>query len=281
MSNIRLLLFIATIFLAGCTLGPKYECPNVAIPEEWYGAECGEEGELDNFVWWEQLCDPVLDWLIQQAATQNLDVQIAATRVLAARSAKDSKKADCYPRLDLTNSYDHVYFSKDALFNGILGEDCCHGKRSVNFFEIGFDAEWELDLFGRISHEVAALKAEEEASEESLNDVWITLSAEIARNYIQLRGLQQRLDIIDKTIETQRQTVALTKDLLARGIVGDVEVHRAEAVMSSVTAQKLPIQLGINKAIFRISVLLGYPPGDLYCYLSAPGCPPCCRVNIL
>ena len=165
-------------------------------------------------------------------------------------------------------------FSKDALFNGILGKDCCHGKRNVDFFEFGFDAEWEIDLFGKTAHEIAALKAEEEASEERLCDVWVTLSAEVARNYIQLRGLQQRLDIVEHSIESQRLSLVLTKDLLARGIMGDVDVSKAEMALGTLAAQRPPIQLAINKAIYRISVLLGYSPGDLYEALSVPGCPP-------
>jgi NodT family efflux transporter outer membrane factor (OMF) lipoprotein len=217
----------------------------------------------------------MLQWLIERASEQNLDLHIAATRVLAARSEIKGKRADLYPHVDLTNNYDHVYYSKDALFNGVLGKDCCHGKRSVDFFELGFDAEWEIDLFGMTSREIAALKAQEEASQESLCDVWITLSAEVGRNYIQLRGLQQRMEILKKSIEAQRTSVELTKDLLSRGNVGDVDVSRAEVALNTHAAQKPLMELSINKAIYRLSILLGYAPGELYDALSVPEKPPC------
>lgn len=277
MKKTKCLIFLVFVLLAGCSIGPKYERPEMEIPCEWHSAPCEEvcEGSLDCFVWWEQLQDPMLQWLIERASEQNLDLHIAATRVLAARAEIKGKRGDLYPHIDLSNNYDHVYYSKDALFNGVLGKDCCHGKRSVDFFELGFDAEWEIDLFGMTSHEIAALKAQEEASQETLCDVWITLSAEVGRNYIQLRGLQQRLAILERTICTQRETLELTTDLLSRGVVGDVDVSRSEAALHTLAAQKPLMELAINKPIYRLSILLGYAPGELYDILAVPEAPPC------
>lgn len=280
MRNAHYLLALFLICVVGCTVGPKYEVPNLDIPCEWH-SDCDEmqcdigQNGLDCFVWWQQLGDPTLDWLIECAAEQNLDLHIAAMRVLAARAEKQAKKADLYPHIDATNSYGHVYYSKDALFNGVLGKDCCHGKRNVDFFELGFDAEWEIDLFGMTTREIAALQAQQEAAHESLCDVWITMSAEVARNYIQLRGFQQRLAILKRHVDAQKSAVELTQDLLSRGLVGDVDVSRARAAASSAAAEIPSIELAINKTIYRISVLLGYSPGDLYEALSVPACPPC------
>ena len=133
--------------------------------------------------------------MIQRASEQNLDLYIATTRILAARSTRKGKVADLYPHIDGSAALGHVYFSKEALVNGLLNNTFPNNrrhsiKRNFNFFEIGFDAEWEIDLFGMTAHEIKALQAKVEASEENLCAVWITLSAEIARNYIELRGLQ-------------------------------------------------------------------------------------------
>ena len=206
------------------------------------------------------------------AAEQNLDLKIAAIRVLEARAEANAKKGDLYPHIDGSANYGHVYYSKDALINGLLGTalpvDPNHVKRNVNFYEVGFDAEWEIDFFGLTAHEIAALKAHEEAVQETLCGVWVTLSAEIAKNYIELRGLQQRLQIMKNAIDTKAQAMELTQELLERKVVNESDYSLIQAEWSALKAELPSIELSIARAIHRISILLGYSPGDLYDCLS-------------
>lgn len=261
-----------------CTVGPKYAVPDLEVPCEWHSAPKDmQTAPIACFQWWKSLDDPLLTSLIERAAQQNLDLHIAATRILEARTATLAKQGDRLPHIDASMNYDHVYYSKDALTKGLLGTACPlkrHVKRNVDFFEIGFDADWEIDLFGMTAHESQAAKAEEEASEEIYNDSWVRLSAEVARNYIELRGLQQRLVLINDAIEAQNSAVALTQELVKRELVDEINLSEAQAAESSLAAEKPLIELGISKAIYRLSILLGYSPGDLFCELNNAGCLP-------
>lgn len=264
---------IYSVLFVGCTVGPKYMPPEVDVPCEWHSeVSDGMHTEpVDSYAWWESLNDPTLTSLIERAACQNLDLHIAATRVLLARAEHKGKKGDLLPHVDATVNYDHVYYSKDALVNGLLGTACPikkHVRRNVDFFELGFDAEWEIDLFGMTAHELSALKAMAEASEESLCGIWITLTAEISRNYVELRGLQQRLDILQRNIETQQKGVGLLNQLFERGIASEFTLKQAEGDLITLSVQRPLLELGISKAIHRLSILLGYNPGELYCELT-------------
>jgi NodT family efflux transporter outer membrane factor (OMF) lipoprotein len=258
--------------LVGCTVIPKYQqTSEMNIPEEWHSinSEGMYSDNPDCFIWWESLNDPLLNSLIQRAAQQNLDLFIAGTRILEARAARRGKMSDLYPHVDASITCGHACYSKDALVNGILGavfpsHHAHSGKRNINFFEIGFDADWELDLFGMTEHEINALEAKVDAAEENLYDVWITLSAEIARNYIELRSLQQRLELVKKNIESQEDSIHLTQELLTIGVANSIDVLQAEEQLNMLRAQKSLLQLSIDKTIHRLSILLSYPPAELF-----------------
>lgn len=274
----RLALFtVATCVLTGCCVGPVYQEPELPIPQQWHGelpSDVSAEIPTDGFTWWECLHDPVLNELMDYASRQNLDLYIAATRVLQARSEAKAKKGDLYPHIDASLNCGHLYYSKDALVNGLLGtaipRRCLKNvKRNIDFFEAGFDVDWELDFFGFTAHEIAAAKARQEAVEESLCGVWVTLSAEIAKNYIELRGFQQRLEITQNIVAAHAEIMVLTQELLERGVVNESDQARTQADWSTLKADIPLIHMNISRAMHRIAILLGYPPGDLLEYLSA------------
>lgn len=268
--------FALTLLFSGCTLGPVYESPITEVPCEWYNTlpdAILEESPDDCITWWERLQDPMLNELIAYAADQNLDLHMAAMRVLLARAEARAKTGDLYPRIDGSANYGHIQYSRDALVTGLLSStlpfESHKNDRSFNFFEVGFDVEWELDLFGMRAHEIAAMKAQEESVQENLCAIWVTLSAEIGRTYIELRGLQQRLQIVQQTAQIQENLVRLTQELKGRGMVDDLTLNKIEAESFEVKAQQPLIELGIARAIHRLSILLGYPPGGLYECLEA------------
>lgn len=258
--------------LAGCCTKPLYRIPESEVPCEWHSeVPCRLiTTSPENVVWWEHLNDPLLNELIVMAASQNLDLQIAASRVMQARLEAKAKSADLYPRLDGSVNYDHTYCSKNALKGIIdtLGTKSNGFRRNVDFYEVGFDAEWELDLFGLSKHEIAAMKAHTEAVEETLNSVWVTLSAEIAKNYIELRGFRERSRLLSQTSRMQEQAIELAEDLLNRGIVNESDLNRLKADLSSLQAQSALLELNGLRSIHRLSILLGYTPGELFECLS-------------
>jgi NodT family efflux transporter outer membrane factor (OMF) lipoprotein len=271
-------ILLMNIMLTGCTMGPRYEQPpEIDIPEEWHSdpAEGMHSGNLECFVWWESLNDPILNSLLKRASVQNFDLLIAGTRILVARVERLGKSADLYPHVDASMTTGHLYYSKDALIKGILGRALSSHqigsvKRNVNFFEIGFDATWEIDFFGLTKHQINALQAKVESAEENLRDRWITLSAEVARNYIELRSLQQRLQILISNIDTQKDALHLIQELLSIGVSDNLDLLRAEAELNTLLAEKPLLEFSIDKAIHSLSILLGLPPGELFAELNQP-----------
>lgn len=260
--------------LLGCSLGPQYIPPMNDAPCEWHSrpSEGMSNQSTECFVWWEALNDPLLNSLIKRAFLQNLDLDIAATRVIEARSERTGKQAEGYPRVDASASAGRVHFGKNGIVNRVLKDSCSdhNTKRTFNFFEIGFDAEWEIDLFGRIAHETRALDAKIDSIEESLCDIWISLSAEIAKNYIELRGSQLQLEITEKNIASQQDTIQLVQKRLDIGVASIIELRQAEEQFYTLSAQKPLLELSIQKSIHRLSILLGYAPDELFAELSQP-----------
>lgn len=273
-----LLLMFMCIFIIGCTVGPKYVSPDIEVPFEW-DKDCSQQFEkssIDSYCWWESLNDPLLNSLIKRASTQNLDLQIAMTRIAEARLNLKGGLATLLPHLDGSCTYSYVNNSQRIL-KKIVGdcEDRKHNKHSnLNLFEVGFDVEWEADLFGLNTHQTAALHALVESSQEEFSDVWVTLSAEIARSYVELRGTQQQLTLIEYKIEAQKETRELTESLINGGFIGTLDQIQVEEELNLLIAQKPQLEFSIHKNIYTLSILLGQFPADLFCELSSPGAIP-------
>lgn len=262
------------ILCIGCAVGPKYDPPYFEMPCEWHShTSPGMKSDSPDCSWWKALNDSQLNCLIERAASQNLDMVIAGTRILEARAQQKDGSAYLYPHLDASAACGHAQYSQKTL-DRILGLDAKHHKgnslQNLNFFEVGFDAEWEIDLFGVNGHELKALIATTQASEASFIDLWVTLSAEIAKNYVELRGLQQQLQIIRNNIDAQTHTYQLLQDLSSTGFTGSIEQHQAKEQLESLCAQQPQIELAINKAIHRLSLLVGLQPATLYDELNKP-----------
>lgn len=261
--------FNLLMLCSSCQVGQRYDPPVVDVPCEWNSPHPCVECDLDNFQWWKELNDPQLECLLERASEQNLDLFIAATRILEARLEKKGKEAEAYPRIDGSAGYYHVFYSRDALQNGVLNNQIPI-RRNVNFFEVGFDAEWEIDLFGVTRYQAAALQAKIEAEEEGFCDLWVTLSAEIARNYVELRGLQLRIELLTKQIAAQEDSVHLLESLEVIGGAGTIDVNMAKGQVHLLRAEQLQLQFLRDKTIHRIAILLGEEPSELYCELQVP-----------
>lgn len=281
-SYINLLLILILIPTA-CSMGPSYSIPEIPVPENWHNQiqEDGENFVDENVLWWESLNDPILNFLIEQAAGQNLDLYIASMRILEARLLEKGASASNYfPHLDGSITYGHAQFNQSTL-NNLLGNCSSRGgTRQIDLFEAGFDAEWEIDLFGMRAHQVEALKAAREATEEEFRQLWITLSAEIGKNYIELRSLQQQLQILECDISSQKENLKLVEGLTSAGFSSIIDQMQAQEQYSILSSQRPLLELSIKKAIYRLSILLGYSPAELFCDLSQPSVLPLLPCNI-
>lgn len=265
-------LALLSLIPLACTVGPKYDPPVIEMPCEWHSdvPEGMQRDETDCLLWWQSFNDPLLDSLIERAAAQNLDLSIAAARILEARVEEKGGETNLYPHIDGSATYGHAQYNQKTL-DRLLGI-CRRGShtRNINFFEIGFDADWEIDLFGKNLHDLKALQAKTESSEFEFMNIWITLSAEVAKNYIELRGLQQSREVITKHIAAQKDTLHLTHSLTYTGFSSNLDQKQAEEQLNRLLAQKPLVELSISKSIHRLSILLGYNPAELFCELEQP-----------
>jgi len=261
--------------LGGCAVGPNYHPPETATPKEWSSPLAG--GETNNApadaAWWKKFNDPELDSLIARAAQSNLTLHAAAARVREARAARGVAAADFGPTINTSAAYQRERLSANGFPEfppGIPLEG--------NVYQAGFDAAWELDVFGGTRRAVEAANANIASSEFAERDVLVSLQGEVARNYIGARGYQRRLVIAHQNIAAQQEVLDLTRDRFKAGLSGDLDVQQASALLAATQAQLPPLEAGFKQSVYRLGVLLGLAPGALVDELSGdasiPATPP-------
>lgn len=257
--------------LSGCTVGPNYRPPQVPVPATW-SAEASGEAEVRAAVaprWWTTFRDHMLESLIARAVQSNRDLRTAAGRVREARALRGVTAADDWPMLHVSGSYTYNRASEHAsLTSNVEG----------SVFHIGFDASWEIDLFGGVRRAIEAANADLSASQEALRDILVSLLAEVARHYIEVRGLQQRLAIAQENITAQQETLALTRARFDAGLSSELDVARAASQLATTQSQVPTLETALKQAMHRLGVLIGQAPGALLTELSAaapiPSVPP-------
>lgn len=257
MNKIVIAAVIPLLILAGCATGPVYQRPISKTPDQWKEAKSTSSTENTALTaWWKMFHDPVLDQLIAKSAENNLDLQIAKTRIREARALLGVANAAGKPTLNTSADYSRSKQSESTVSSV--------AKNAVdlesNMFQAGFDAGWELDIFGGIKHGQEAAKADFEAAEELQRDVLLSVISETARNYVLLCGLQQERAIITKNVETQQDTLHLTQVSYQAGLTNELSTNQASALLSTTKSQLPSIDYSIQQAVHRISVLLGETP---------------------
>src|SRR5712691_5054547 len=236
-----ILLVISISLFAGCAVGPNYKRPQVAVPTQWtVAATRGTETKsLETDEWWASFQDPELNSLVERSASRNLDLKLALERVQEARAARGVARSGYFPSIDGAASGTR---NRQRVI-GPVGPQNSPVIVPVEFnnFQGGLSASWELDVFGATRRRVQAATADATAAEENRRDVLVILLGDVGRVYAQLRGFQRRLEIANKNIKTQQDTLDLTS---------------ARAIVPSLLS-------GIDVSIHRLSVLLGEEPGAL------------------
>lgn len=247
------------LLITGCAVGPHYKAPQQA-PVQYHSADPQlVSTAVFNAQWWKQFEDPALDSLVSQTLAANNDIRIARARLAESRAIYDERKLDRYPTVPVDASYT---YSKEQV-PGFTDQ-----RVVINTFHAGFDAFWELDVFGQVRHGVAAGLAETQAFSADLRDVQVSTVAELAVNYFELRGAQWRLAVAERSLENQRETLRLTQLRRDAGVGEEQDVASAEARVAAIEATIPSFQYEVSRATFRISVLAGVRPGDLKADLS-------------
>jgi multidrug efflux system outer membrane protein len=255
---------LIALMVAGCKVGPNYVPPETTMPSQW--STLGEGGIIENppdvVQWWTTLNDLMLDELIMRAVAANYDLRLATARVREARAQRGVVAADRWPNIDAAGSYTHQRFSENAGQFG-FGTGSFSGEQEADLYQVGFDAAWELDVFGRVARSVEAADADIGAAEESRRDVLITVLAELARNYVDLRGFQQRLAIAQSNIDTQQDTLELTQSRFDAGLTSELDVAQARTQLANSQSQVPALESSIRQTMHAIALLLAQEPASL------------------
>jgi multidrug efflux system outer membrane protein len=273
------LVFITT----GCSVGPNYKKPEVSIPAGW--SERLENGVSTRAAelarWWTTFNDPLLNSLVARAVQANLDLRLSEARIREARAVRGVTASGAWPAVDVSGSYTRSRASENAFSSpsqGVGGSFSPVGDGPQDLFRSGFDASWEIDVFGGVRRSVEAADADIEASFENRRDVLVTLLGDVARNYIDLRGFQHRIEVARANLKAQQETLELNKVRFEAGLASDLDVAQAEGQVNATAAQIPALEALLKQAAHRLDVLLGLQPGVLWSELSneapIPGLPP-------
>ncbi|GAL99735.1 efflux transporter outer membrane subunit [Sphingomonas parapaucimobilis] len=281
---------IPLLLLGACTVGPNYAGPPKAIGS----AATPPAGfvRADNTLatttpavadWWTTLNDPMLTWLEERALESNPNVAVAQARLKQARSALRLERANQAPNANASATYLHANLPELNLGSGNAEQGGANGGASggsasgsgggtnVDFFNLGFDASWEIDLFGGRRRTVEAARASAEAAEANVADAQVSLSADVAQAYVGLRDAQQRLILAREASKMQRDTLNLTLQRFNNGTASQLEVERLRNQVESTDAQILPLSSSVETYLNALAILIGEAPGTLDQRLSQAG----------
>ena len=263
------------LVLSSCTVGPDYHKPATTMPSGWTRPAPGPATlpsmattrPVELIAWWKSFGDPKLDRLVEEAINSNLGVQQAEARIRQARAQRGIDASAAWPDVTANGSYTRAH----ALTGTGKGANS-------NLYRAGFDASWEVDVFGGVRRNVEAADADIVATVEDRRDVLVTLLGDVAATYIDMRGLQERIDIARQNLATEQHSADLTRLKFEGGFVSGLDPANAQAQIASTRATIPVLESLVRQDIYTLSVLLGKEPGALVDELevqkSIPTTPP-------
>jgi multidrug efflux system outer membrane protein len=273
------------VAFAGCMVGPKYRQPQTKVDPSFANAKAGTSSAAAApagagapvaaqptsytagepiAAFWSVFNDPLLTRLVTESLSANHDVRIAMAHLREARALRRDSKWDLYPQTSVRAGYSATKSSKDSIPFPTTDE-----QRRIELFQTGFDSSWELDLFGRVRHNIDARTAEAEATAFDLRGAQVSVSAEVARNYFELRALQRQLAVAQQNADNQRQTLDITQTRLDAGRGTAFDTERARTQLESTRSTIPLLESQIAATMHRIAVLTGKQPTSLVQELTA------------
>jgi multidrug efflux system outer membrane protein len=252
------------VLIAGCAVGPTQQ-PSLPAPSETFASGAGGIYAPGQPVesYWKLFEDSQLERLIVAALEGNRDLRAAQARLRAARSFRNESAFDFLPTMEASAGYTE---SQLARAQALPGQG--RAERRAELYDAGFDAFWEIDIFGRVRGEFGARRAEARASLADFADLSVSVAAETARNYFELRGLQEQLAVARRNAENQQRTLELTEVRLQGGRGTELDSSRARALLATTLSTIPALEAAAERAIFRLGVLTGRPPADLLTELT-------------
>ena len=285
--------------LGGCTLGPDFKEPSPWwSPASWITPSGRPDPKIAKSSvpvaepldpdWWKAFGDPQLVDLEQQIAGSNLDVRVATVRLAESRASLNIARADAFPTVNGNTSYTREQQSKKGVISLLGGGSGSPGTASnglggtsggvpntglynpFDLYQYGFDASWELDLWGRVRRGVEGSRAQALAGEEAQRDALVTAQAELARDYIQLRGAQEQLRIARENLSSSQSSLDLTRQRAAGGLSTDLDVANAAAQVETTRSDIPTLESQVLQTGNAIALLLGEPPQAMAAKLNTP-----------
>ncbi|MEL4886944.1 efflux transporter outer membrane subunit [Pectobacterium betavasculorum] len=272
-----LALVVTTSVMAGCAVGPDYHRPDAPLADRYQAqsaaqqstAKQGNTNQTANIaVWWESFSDPLLNELVSRALVQNLDLAQASARMTQARAGLGAATAALLPSGNVsgqaTRAYQSVETAQGQLLNSVPGYN-----RYGNAYETDLNASWEIDVFGGLRRGRQAALADYQASEAGVAATRLAVAAQTADIYITLRGLQTRLAVANRQVNTQQELLDKIQLLHSKGLAAEYQVRQVEGSLSQVQATVPILQTGIDAAMNALDVMLATPPGTHRTQLAA------------
>jgi NodT family efflux transporter outer membrane factor (OMF) lipoprotein len=309
---LKLQIAAAAVLLAGCTVGPNFRRPEAKLPTNWCASAC-QANEADQSrvtsqpvtsTWWTSFNDPELLNLENAVAGANLDLKVASLRLAESRATRTVTAADRYPSVEANAGVTRERTSANGILSsaGTLAQTpnpatAANGNNgltvtpnrgsnasSFNVFQVGFDSSWELDLWGRVSREVEAADASVEIQADARRDLLLSTMAEVARDYIQLRGIQSDYTITLENLNAAKDIERVTRERNAHGLATELDIAQAASQVSREAALVPQLKQQEEETINRLSFLLGEAPGALRAELESskpvPPTPPVVPIGI-
>ncbi len=273
--------------LAACSVGPNFTRPSSPVPPAFIEGDqaaarqppaVAVSASAPDEIWWHEFHDPELDRLEERTQKGNLDLQASLLRIIESRAQVQEARAQGLPTLNGVASYNREQLGAAGILKaqgGTLGGTTLSPQLTslltspINIFSLGFDASWELDLFGKVRRNVEAAKAQRDEMVESRNDMLVSLEAEVAQEYLQLRASQLLRTLTSSLIADEKQIVELTLSRQVHGLAQESDVESARAQVSSLESQLPQYEQQIAAARHSLAVLIGETPATLDAELSA------------
>jgi len=266
----------AAAAVAGCAVGPNYQKPAITLapfhaPLPGGVTSGGAPPPLDH--WWDGFDDPELARIVGRALAQNLDLAAALARVDQARAAAREAGAQLLPTLDATASASWIHDSLESPI-GSIGRHLPGFHRDGALYDLGAAASWEIDLFGGLRRGSEAARAEAEAAESAQLGVRVSVAADAADAYLDVRGDQARLAVAQKQVATDERLRDLVRQRFTEGLGSAREADQADALLAQARASLQPLRIDLEAELDRLDVLLAAQPGTYAAELAGPGAIP-------
>ena len=265
-------LSLACLLLSGCMLGPNYKGPPKMLPQGQNFVRAADAGAVPSpplAQWWLALHDAELNQLEAQALAASPDLAAARARLRESRAQLHADQAQLLPTTGASGVYLHSH-SGDGLLNGLVGGASGSGTQDLNFYSTGFDASWELDLFGAKRRTAEGAAAQAQARIADLADTQVSLTANVARAYVDLRADQQRAALAEASLGLHQQMLALEQQRAAAGTVSQDDLVQLAQQVQQDQANLAPLRAEISVQLDQLAILTGQLPGALDAALAAP-----------